>query len=158
VEDSRVYAIDLSCDMLDVARFHVEQHSLLDRIVLDRVDAKSLPFASAQFDVVMSNSIVHHITEPECVFAGAARVCKRGGRLFFRDLLRPNSSAEVLRLVERYAGEETDQAKRMLDDSLRAALSLAEVQTIVRRLGFPAATVSASSDRHWTWNAVNDAG
>jgi hypothetical protein len=59
----------------------------------------------------------------------------------------------VARLVETYAGEESDHARQMFEDSLRAALSLDEIRTFVRELGFDAETVRATSDRHWTWNA-----
>ena len=37
---------------------------LIDRITLNQVDAKQMPFPDAYFDVVLSNSIVHHIAEP----------------------------------------------------------------------------------------------
>jgi hypothetical protein len=44
----------------------------------------------------------------------------------------------------------------MFADSLRAALRLEEIQEIVEQLGFPADTVRATTDRHWTWQARVD--
>lgn len=149
----RVMAADAAVSMLELARYNVEVNSLIDRIQLTQVDAKRLPFAEGMFDVVMSNSILHHIPEPACVLCEAVRVVRGGGRLFFRDLLRPNSETERLRLVQLYAGEANDHQKKMFADSLQAALTLAEVRDLVAGLGFAAETVQATSDRHWTWSA-----
>jgi ubiquinone/menaquinone biosynthesis C-methylase UbiE len=152
-ENCRIVAVDLSTGMLDIARLNVELASQVDRILLSRIDAKSLPFDDNRFDAVMSNSIVHHLATPESAFAEAHRVCSCGGLLFFRDLMRPATDAEVKQLVTTYAGEEAEPARRMFDDSLRAALTVAETREIVAGLGFPADSVQATSDRHWTWCA-----
>jgi hypothetical protein len=53
--------------------------------------------------------------------------------------------------VELYAGKENDHARKMFADSLHAALTVEEMQELVKQLGFPADSVSATSDRHWTW-------
>ncbi|MEZ6147292.1 MAG: class I SAM-dependent methyltransferase [Planctomycetaceae bacterium] len=73
------------------------------------VDGKSLPYEPGEFDVVMSNSIVHHIPEPFEALREMRRVVRPGGLLFVRDLLRPDSEAEVERLVTLHAGEETPE-------------------------------------------------
>ena len=41
----------------------------------------------------------------------------------------------------------------LFEDSLRAALSVEEIQALVSELGFAGSTVVATSDRHWTWSA-----
>ena len=105
------------------------------------------------FDLVVSNSLVHHIPEPLEVLRDAVRVVRPGGRLFFRDLLRPQNENRVDELVETYAGQESDHARQMFRDSLHAALTLAEIRTLVESLGFPPAAVEETSDRHWTWKA-----
>lgn len=156
-EDLRVHAVDLSVGMLDIARVNIELTPYTDRILLDRIDAKRLTLNDNQFDVVISNSIVHHIPSPESTLSEAVRVCKPGGLLFFRDLLRPESDDQVHALVNTYAGDEVDHARQMFDDSLRAAFTVTEIQTMVEALGFAPSTVSATSDRHWTWSAVKPA-
>jgi ubiquinone/menaquinone biosynthesis C-methylase UbiE len=152
----RIVAIDLSESMLDVARCHLEVARLMDRVRLNRADAKALPFEDAQFDVVFSNSIVHHVAEPETVLSEGARVVRPGGLLFFRDLLRPATVADVEQLVTRYAGQESPVAQQLFRASLHAALTLEEVRALVERIGFQADSVYASSDRHWTWRARAD--
>ena len=153
VNEARVTAVDLSINMLELARANAAAASVTSQIRLDHVDAKQLPFNDGEFACVMSNSIVHHIPEPESVVREAVRVTMPGGLLFFRDLMRPASLAEVDALVTTYAAGETDHARQMFYDSLRAALELAEIRALVESLGFDGTTVQATSDRHWTWSA-----
>ncbi|MBW3600744.1 MAG: class I SAM-dependent methyltransferase [Planctomycetes bacterium] len=152
-EDCRVVAVDLAAHMLYVARVNVELTGLSDRIRLDRIDAKGLPYEDGCFPVVISNSIVHHIPEPRTALAEAVRVAAPGGLLFLRDLMRPADDGEVARLVAQYAGGENDHARQMFADSLRAALTVNEVRGLVSALGFSPQSVEATSDRHWTWCA-----
>lgn len=150
-----VLAIDMAEHMLRVGRANVERAGLTRQIRLQRCDAKRMPFADATFDVVMSNSIVHHIPEPFAVFAEMTRVVKPGGLLFVRDLLRPDSLASLQWFVQQYAGDANAHQQKMFADSLHAALTLDDVRAMVSRLGFDTATVQATSDRHWTFAAFS---
>jgi hypothetical protein len=78
------------------------------------------------------------------------RVLRCGGLLFVRDLLRPESPAEVAHFVATYAGGENAHSQQLFRDSLHAALSLSEVREFVMEFGIAAAAVQQSSDRHWT--------
>jgi ubiquinone/menaquinone biosynthesis C-methylase UbiE len=147
----RVMAADAAISMLETARYNVELAGLIERIQLTHVDAKALPFDSEMFDVVMSNSIVHHIPQPLVALREAVRVTRQGGLLFFRDLLRPDTEAERQRLVRAYAGTGNAYQQKMFADSLHAALTLLEVQELVTQLGFDLNSVQQTSDRHWTW-------
>ena len=154
-ETIRVTAIDLSSEMLRLAAENIRRAGLSSRITLERVDAKRLPFADGSFAAVMSNSIVHHIPEPQTTLGDAVRVVHRpGGLLFVRDLARPLDDQQVQHLVGEYASDCNDHQRKLFDDSLRAALSLEEIRRLVKSLGFEPESVQASSDRHWTWQAV----
>ncbi len=152
-DECRVLAVDLSINMLELARYNIEAASLIDRVTLAHADAKKLPYNKDAFDMVMSNSIVHHMPEPLNVLSEAVRVAAPAGLIFFRDLLRPEDDAAVKQLVETYAGEANEHQRTMFEDSLRAALSLDEIRQLVEQLGFSRETVQATSDRHWTWCA-----
>jgi ubiquinone/menaquinone biosynthesis C-methylase UbiE len=152
-DDVLIMAADAAVSMLDLARLNVEIAGLRDRIQLDHADAKRMAYRDRMFDAVISNSIVHHIPEPREVLREAVRVTKPGGLLFFRDLMRPADGDEVSRLVELYAAGCNEHQQMLFRDSLRAALTLAEVQSLVVELGFGAETVQITSDRHWTWSA-----
>lgn len=150
----RIMAADAAVSMLELARYNVEAAGLTERIQLAQADAKSLPFEDAMFDVVMSNSIVHHIPEPITVLREAVRTTKPGGQLFFRDLVRPDSQDQIERLVATYAAGANEHQQQLFADSLHAALSLDEVRDLVATLGFASDTVQQTSDRHWTWSAL----
>ncbi|MDP6443296.1 MAG: class I SAM-dependent methyltransferase, partial [Pirellulaceae bacterium] len=123
-EECRVMATDLSINMLDLANYNIEVAGLTERILLQQLDAKELPCDDDYFGVVISNSIVHHLPDPIVALREAVRVTAPGGLIFFRDLLRPTDEATVGSLVSQYTGEESDAARKMFDESLRAALNL----------------------------------
>lgn len=152
-DDLRVIGADAAVSMLDLARLNVEIASLRERIQLDQCDAKQMAYRDAMFDAVISNSIVHHIPEPRGVLLEAVRVTKPGGLLFFRDLKRPAEEKEVDRIVEQYAAGCNQHQRTLFRNSLHAALTPPEMQSLVDELGFPAETVEVTSDRHWTWSA-----
>ena len=152
-EDCCVMASDLATNMLDIARYNIEIAGLITRIQLDHADAKQTPYADGMFAVVLCNGMLHHIPEPRAVLSEAVRVTAPGGRLFFRDLLRPETEEQLHQLVQTYAGQENEHQRQMYEDSLRAALSLEEIRGLVRQLGFAPETVQVTSDRHWTWQA-----
>lgn len=145
-----VTAVDLAQAMLDVGATNLRSAGLADRITLQRLDAKELPFADGSFDLVMSNSILHHIPKPEECLAEMVRMVSPSGVLFVRDLLRPATTEELEHLVLTYAGNETEQQRGMFRDSLHAALSLEELRGIAAPLGIPANCIRQTTDRHWT--------
>ena len=151
----RITAIDLAAEMLKLAELNVGWESLSKIIQIERADAKKMPYADGSFDAVISNSIVHHIPEPRLVFAEMSRVLRRGGVLFVRDLLRPNTTEDVDHFVATYAGQENAHSQQMFRDSLHAALTLEEVRELAREINVLEAAVVQSSDRHWTlaWQA-----
>ena len=149
-----VVAIDLADHMLALARRNVEAAALTDRISVEKADAKRFAFRGGHFAAIISNSIIHHIPEPFVCFAEMHRVCKAGGLLFIRDLLRPKDRDTLEQLVKTYAGEANDHQRQMFGDSPHAALTLEEVRELVGHLNYSPETVQQTSDRHWTWTAV----
>jgi ubiquinone/menaquinone biosynthesis C-methylase UbiE len=149
----RVVAVDAAESMLAIAHDNVVTAGFADRIELVLADAKRLPFRDAAFSVVVSNSILHHIAEPAGVLAEAVRVASPGAVQFHRDLCRPNDETELERLVATYAAGATAYQRKLFSESLRAALSLNEIQSLVEKLGFPRDSVRMTSDRHRTWMA-----
>lgn len=145
-----ITAIDLAEEMLRVARRNVAAAGLTGSIALERVDAKSMPFADATFDAVISNSIIHHIPEPLSVFREMKRVVRPGGILLVRDLLRPADPSTLERIVRQYAGPANPHQQAMFRDSLNAALTLSEVQHLLAEVGLPQDAVQQTTDRHWT--------
>jgi ubiquinone/menaquinone biosynthesis C-methylase UbiE len=146
----RITAIDLADEMLKVGRRHVAAAGLSDVISLELVDAKGLPYADRTFDVVMSNSIVHHIPEPGGTLAEMARVLRPGGLLFVRDLSRPASAGAVESIVQTYAGSENERQQQLFRQSLHAALTVDEVAGLLQSVVELTPWTQQTSDRHWT--------
>src|SRR5262245_36565304 len=116
--DLRVTAIDLAAHMLQIAQRNVIAAGMTAQIKLEQIDAKGLPYGDAEFEAVISNSIVHHIPEPSLAFREMVRVVRQGGSLFVRDLLRPPDMQTLERLVAVYAGDANEHQRQMFHDSL----------------------------------------
>ncbi len=148
---AQVVAIDMAQEMLRVGENNVRRAGLEARLRLELRDAKSLPYADHTYGAVISNSIVHHIPEPQRVLAEMLRVLRRGCTVFIRDLLRPADEATLQHLVTTYAGDANAHQQQMFAESLGAALTLAEVRQMVAKLDCAPLSVQQTSDRHWTW-------
>jgi ubiquinone/menaquinone biosynthesis C-methylase UbiE len=150
----RITAVDAAPSMLALARTNIASANLPHRIDPILADAKHLPFADNSFPAVISNSILHHIGDPQSVVAEAVRVTRARGLLFHRDLGRPNDETQLQHLVDTYAGDATPHQRKLFSVSLRAALALEEIRDLVAQFGFARETVQMTSDRHWTWSAI----
>jgi ubiquinone/menaquinone biosynthesis C-methylase UbiE len=150
----KVTAIDLALSMLEIAQRHVQLAGFAPQVDFLCIDAKAIPTHLLPFDLVMSNSIVHHIPEPQTVLHEMWQAVRPGGLLFVRDLFRPDDQPELDRLVALYAGSEPPDAQLMFRESLHAALTLAEVTHLCAQEQIPTTHLALSSDRHWTLVAV----
>jgi len=146
----RITAIDLSAEMLKLADQNVSRAGLADRIKLERVDAKQLQNDTRQYELVISNSIVHHLPDPRPALEQMVQRVSQGGMLFVRDLMRPKTRNESQQLVDIYAAGANKRQRSLFYDSLCAALSLEEMEAIVRDLPLSQSSVAGTSDRHWT--------
>lgn len=145
-----IIGIDLSENMLKIGRENINNAGLTERIKLEKVDAKSLPYSEQKFDGIISNSIIHHIPEPLSCLTEIKRVLKPNGSLLLRDLLRPATVELRDYLVKQYAADCNDHQRQLFSDSLQAAFTLAEVEQMIQQAGLTGVKVYQSSDRHWT--------
>ncbi len=111
-------------------------------------DVKWLPFAAATFCVVISNSILHHVTGVESFWREIKRIGKPGAALFLRDLARPTSEAEAADLVATRAGTESALLQEEFYRSLLAAYTPEEVRGQLDKAGICGMQVMQVSDRH----------
>ncbi len=145
-----ITAIDLSEEMLKIAKQRIADADLTDCITLERVDAKALPYPDNTFDGLISNSIVHHIHDAVRVLHEMARVVKPTGAVLIRDLIRPETPADAQAFVDRYAAGDTPEQQKLYYDSFLAAFTLAEVDEMLAQIDMPGAVVVQSTDRHWS--------
>ena len=146
----RVIGIDLAQSMLDVGLQNINDAGLQHQIELELVDAKRLPYPDAHFDMVVSNSLIHHLPNPLPFLQELKRVLKPNGAIFLRDLMRPASQEILDSIVDRIAGECNDHQRQLFQDSLYAAFTLDEVKDMMQQASLEGVKVYQSSDRHWT--------
>lgn len=149
--DIHVLAVDSSVEMLETARIEVEMGGVVGQVQLAHADCKTMAdYESESVPTVISNSLIHHLPEPLDALKQMVRLVEPGGRLFVRDLARPDSEREVEALVVQYAGEESLFAQQLLRQSLHAALTLGEIQQLAEVAGITPSSIRMTSDRHWT--------
>jgi ubiquinone/menaquinone biosynthesis C-methylase UbiE len=145
-----VTGIDLSETMLKLGASHVAKAELGDRIRLDYADAKQLPYPDNSFDLVISNSIIHHLPDPLPGLREMRRVLKPEGGLFLRDLVRPINPERVGHLVAQLGADYDPHQTQLFRDSLCAAFTLSEIAEMLEKSGFSGISPYLSSERHWT--------
>jgi SAM-dependent methyltransferase len=145
-----ITAVDLAQSMSIVGQRNIEEAGLIQRIRLERVDAKRMPYPDLEFDMIISNSLVHHLPNSLSFFQEVKRLIKPHGAILIRDLIRPDDDRRVDELVSNIGDDYDDRQQQLFRDSLQAALTLAEVQKLIDRVGLSQVKLSQSSDLHWT--------
>lgn len=148
IPNAHVTGVDLSPKMLAHAERARALSHAADRVTFQLADAKGLPFEDDSFDVVCSNTILHHIPDPTFLLIEASRLLAPGGVLLIRDLYRPATQAELERLVETYAADDTPHNRELFRASLHAALTIDELADIAPDADLLDAEVVVDTDRH----------
>ncbi len=81
----QVYGIDLSDDMIRLARAHARREQLEERVHFESGDVAHLPYPDQSFDVVVSTISMHHWFELEQPLRELYRVLRPGGRVWIYD-------------------------------------------------------------------------
>jgi ubiquinone/menaquinone biosynthesis C-methylase UbiE len=146
----QIIGIDLAQNMLDIGKKNISSAGLQQQITLELVDSKNLPYSDGQFDMVISNSLVHHLPDPVPFFKEIKRVLKSEGAIFIRDLLRPEDETAINNIVERICTGYNEHQTMLVRNSLHAALTIPEVEEMLKIAGITGTKVYQSSDLHWT--------
>jgi ubiquinone/menaquinone biosynthesis C-methylase UbiE len=143
----RITAVDASAPMLKVAAKAIAAAKITS-ITLHQADAKATTLRPASFDVVFSNSILHHVSDAERFWKEVRRIAAPGAVIFLRDLLRPESELRARQIVREHAGTESALLQEEFYRSLLAAYTLEEVRGQLKHCGLDALQGTAVSDRH----------
>src|SRR6266567_3981354 len=81
----QVYGIDLSEDMIRLAREHAKREQLEERVHFAIGDVAHLPYPDHYFDLIVSTISMHHWYELEQPLRELYRVLRPGGRLWIYD-------------------------------------------------------------------------
>jgi SAM-dependent methyltransferase len=151
-------AVDGSQAMLDAAVPHLERARLSLRIARHRLLLPCDAPGKRRYDLVLSNSLLHHLADPSVLWATVKSWTRPGGTVFVMDLLRPPSRDAARKLVDEHAGGEPDVLRTDFYNSLLAAYRPDEVRSQLRAAGLGNVALEVVSDRHWiAWGRVSAA-
>lgn len=122
--------VDRERAMLDVARTRLDQSLSPDvaaRVVLREGLLSALPLADTSADLALSTLVLHHIREPELVFAEVARILRPGGRWVLLDMVAHDRLEFRRTMGHQHAGFAPDDVQRWATD---AGLRLERWQTL----------------------------
>jgi ubiquinone/menaquinone biosynthesis C-methylase UbiE len=124
--------VDRSSHMIAeaVANLAAGGRELAGRVEFQVADANALPFPDATFDLVVCNSVLHHMAEPGRLLAEIARLVKPRGAVLLRDLRRPNRIAYPYH-VRWHGRHYSGKMRELYRASVRAAYIAPELQRLV---------------------------
>jgi ubiquinone/menaquinone biosynthesis C-methylase UbiE len=129
----RMLGVDAGPNMIEQARKDTTTAGVsvdYDVLRLGPQGDPRLPYGDGEFDVVLCNSVMHHLDDPIGALDELARVVKPEGAVLVRDLLRPPAPLYPLhvRLFGRhYSGE----MRRLYEVSVRAAYTIDEMKDML---------------------------
>jgi ubiquinone/menaquinone biosynthesis C-methylase UbiE len=150
-----VDALDGSPAMLELGRRAAERSGLETRV---RFHEASLPRDSApsrSYDLIFSNSLLHHLRDPEVLWSSTRRWSRAATLVFVMDLIRPESRGRASDLVDRYAFSEPEILRTDFHNSLLAAYRPSEIRDQLREASLSHLEIEVVSDRHFiVWGPI----
>jgi trans-aconitate methyltransferase len=138
----RIDGIDGSATMLAAARAMTP-----DDASIRYLDVRLPASPPGRYDMIFSNSLLHHLADPAVLWATIRDGANRGCRVFVMDLLRPDDRATAEMFVAQYAAEEPPVLQYDFFHSLLAAYEAGEINEQLRKAGL-SLCVEVVSDRH----------
>jgi len=149
---AQVIGVDGSPAMLAVARERADQQGLQ----VDFRCSTLQDLALEPVDLIVSNSLLHHLHQPDLLWWLTRRFAAPGCRVLHRDLRRPVSLAEVHRLQQLHCPDAPAVLIQDFHASLVAAFTPEEVQQQLAAAGLDALSVEAEDDRYLVVSGLVD--
>jgi ubiquinone/menaquinone biosynthesis C-methylase UbiE len=121
--------MDISEDMLEIARRNAAEYDLTDRVKYVKGDAQKMPFGSNYFDAVFTNGSLHEWSHPEKIMDEIVRVLKPGGRYCISDMKRDMSP--LLKWLMYYAMARPKEIRPGLISSINASYTIGEIEAML---------------------------
>jgi SAM-dependent methyltransferase len=150
-----VDGLDGSAPMLALGRQAIEAAGLAARIRLVQAYLPDGAAPRAQYDLILSNSLLHHLRDPRVLWQSVRRWAAPGAAVFVVDLRRPASREAAQQLMEQYTAGEPAVLRHDFYCSLLAAYRCDEVREQLRAADLAHFAVDEISDRHLAvWGQV----
>ncbi|MGB8697845.1 MAG: class I SAM-dependent methyltransferase, partial [Thermosynechococcaceae cyanobacterium] len=144
-----IMGLDGSPMMLHYAHQAVQREGLEKRIALQTVYLPDGATLGDRFDLVFSNSLLHHLANPMVLWQAVHQWAKPQAAIFIMDLMRPNCAETAAQLVNQYAAHEPEVLRRDFYNSLLAAYRIDEVKHQLQHVQLDYLEVKPASDRHF---------
>jgi SAM-dependent methyltransferase len=146
-----IHGVDGSAAMLALAREAAGRDGLAERVRFHEARLPDAPpsLAAAHFELVFSNSLLHHLADPAMLWQAIRRFAEPGAGVFVMDLLRPETPEAARALVDRHAASEPELLRRDFFHSLCAAYRVDEIGLQLAAVEVGALRIEVVSDRHW---------
>ncbi len=153
---ARVHGVDGSAAMLRYATLALAKldPGVAARITFVEGFIPGVPLPAPAYDVIVSNSLLHHLPDPQALWTTIRRYATAGARVLIGDLYRPASREAARQIVETNAGGEPEVLKTDFYNSLLAAFTPAEVEAQLAAAGLSHFVVQTVSDRHMMVSGV----
>ncbi len=145
----RITGVDGAEAMLEIGRESIKREGLENRISLKLCHLPDSTLIKEQFDAVISNSLLHHLSDPYVMWDTVKSCTIPGVPIFIMDLFRPPDIETAEYLVEKYAGNESPVLKKDFYNSLLSSYNVEEVKTQLLTAGLDYLSVEQVSDRHF---------
>jgi len=145
----RIDAVDGSRSMLELAQRSLDADTDAGRhiqLICEYLPCADLP--EKAYQLVASNSLLHHLRDPDVIWSTARRWSGSNTLVFVMDLLRPASRDRARELVDRHARDEPEVLRNDFFNSLLAAYRPPEVREQLSRSSMNHLQVEIVSDRH----------
>jgi 2-polyprenyl-3-methyl-5-hydroxy-6-metoxy-1,4-benzoquinol methylase len=149
LQGATVHGVDGARAMLDLAQAGLQRMPQLAsrvRFIEGFLPSAALPLD--RYDAVISNSLLHHLHEPQVLWRVIRDHAAPGAAVLVMDLFRPPTMDDARATVTRYAGEEREVLQRDFLNSLCAAFEPGEVRVQLEACGLGHLDVRTVSDRH----------
>ena len=141
--------LDAGPNMLKQAERRLADPSLAQRVRFRLAYLPDPELHSAEWDAVVSNSLLHHLPRPAVLWDSIVQLGAPGAAVQVMDLMRPDSEDHAQRLVEHYAGDAPAVLREDFYNSLLAAYTPEEVSGQLIQAGLDRLKIESASDRHW---------
>ncbi len=146
--DCHIDAVDGAEEMLKQAERLIKEHSLTQRITLHLQQLPNCTFENTIFDAIISNSLLHHLHEPQHLWSMINQFATSDTVIYICDLYRPDSTEIAQQLVDQYAGNEPEVLRKDFYNSLLAAFTPDEVHAQINIAKLDSLLIDKVSDRH----------
>ena len=155
--DCIIHGVDGSEAMLRYAnRRLARSHPLHHRIRFIQGILPNAALPCDHYDAVVSNSLLHHLADPQVLWEAVQRWARPGAPVFIMDLFRPKSTVQAQQLVDTYAATEPEILRRDFYNSLLAAFTIDEIKSQLATTGLGHFSVVPVSDRHIVVSGYRD--